>query len=239
MKHNLKQAFDNQNNLKADIISQLDGLRIDICSASNTAKQLAEIREQNGRLQQKIEGAESALSQSNTERDSLRTTETDLREKMRSLEEELSILQREMQAQSHQYANSTSELQLQLEANSSALEEAIEKEKTREAEIQSLISDLEQTKSNLEDSEIFVATLQEEKTKIEKDAREAEKKIREELARASLRSKDHSRALFEQEQHKLMREKRLAEQDAQKIKEQLETAKRTLVCSSSLRNPSI
>ena len=230
MSHSLKDSLDNQKDLKTALISHLSDLKSDICSTFTTAEQLSEIKEQNGRLQEKIENAESALLQVNTERENLRALENNLREKTRSLEDELTTLRREMEAQSHGYSNEISALQVQLEATASSLEEASEQKKAREAEVQSLISDLGHTKSDLEKSESLVATLQEEKIKMEKDAREVEQKIREELARATLKSKDHSRALFEQEQHKLMREKRLAEQDARRAKEQLEMAKNNFVC---------
>lgn len=226
----VERSSDDQNATRTDIVSQLNDLKAAMSSASAAADQLDDVRQHNGQLQENIRNVESALAQSDSERNSLKANEAALKEELCSLEAETVGLRKEIEVQSHEDMNATSELQLQLEATSSALAEATESTRTSEAEIQSLALQLENAKNSHEVSEIFIASLQAEKSKIEEDVRAVEQKVREELTRASLKSKDQSRALFEQEQHKLMREKRLAEQNAQKTKEQLEAAKRSVVC---------
>lgn len=213
------------------MMGRLNDIDAVFSSTSKTADQLGEAKEVNGQLQEKLRGVESALEQSDTDREKLKSNEEHLNEQIRNLQTEITDLKDEMAAQSHGDANTASEMQIQFDATSSALTEATESVRAKENEIQSLNSELQETKNSLESSEVLIATLETERSQIQGDASKIEQRVREELARASLKSKDQSRALFEQEQHKLNREKELAEKNAQKFKEQLEVTKSSLVCA--------
>ncbi|KAL1960379.1 hypothetical protein VTO42DRAFT_8339 [Malbranchea cinnamomea] len=232
---NFERLCVDQKDSKEEMVSKLRDLQQAIDSTSTVVNQLAEARELIGRLQEKLSSAESSLALSNADRDDLREREMLLKERIRSLESDMVELKKELETQSHGTMNVTSEMQIQLEVVSCALAKATENLRAKDAQLQSLEAELTSTRMSLENSEVLVATLQTEKAKLEEDARKIEQKVREELARASLKSKDQSRALFEQEQHRLMREKASAEREVQKVKEQLERTKRSIEDASKTR----
>jgi predicted nucleic acid-binding Zn-ribbon protein len=108
------------------------------------------------------------------------------------------------------------------------------KVKAKETEIHGLQQSLEEVKDSWEEAKCQVSALELEKTKSQENARQIEYKVREELNRANLTSKDQNRAWFEQELHKLNREKLAVEKSEERLKEQLDIAKRSSVCSSSI-----
>ena len=86
----------------------------------------------------------------------------------------------------------------------------------------------------IEEANALARKTEAEKLVLELNSKEVEKRIREELSRASLMSKDQERARFEQERHTLTREKQQAESEAAKGKEELEAVKLSLVCMTFL-----
>ncbi|KDB24357.1 hypothetical protein H109_03803 [Trichophyton interdigitale MR816] len=106
-----------------------------------------------------------------------------------------------------------------------------EEQKEKVAQRQSV--DRWKLKFAIEEAKALARKIEAEKSVLELNSKEVEKRIREELSRASLMSKDQERAKFEQERHTLTREKQQAESEAAKGKEELEAVKLSLADSIS------
>ncbi|KAK2854391.1 hypothetical protein FQN49_005140 [Arthroderma sp. PD_2] len=100
--------------------------------------------------------------------------------------------------------------------------------RSKESQLKEVERELEETKRAVEDAKAHACKIDSEKATLESSSKEVEKRIREELSRASLMSKDQDRARYEQEKHTLTREKQQAEGDAIKAKRELETVKANL-----------
>ncbi|KAM5491311.1 hypothetical protein McanMca71_005508 [Microsporum canis] len=114
----------------------------------------------------------------------------------------------------------------QFTAEENALEALVKSKESQNKDMERL---LEEKNQAIEDAQALACKIDSEKLTLELNSREAEKRIREELSRASLISKDQDRARFEQEKHTLTREKQQAEADNAKLGEELETMKAELV----------
>lgn len=118
----------------------------------------------------------------------------------------------------------------QFTAEEEALKSLLKSKESKLKDTEQLLAEKNQA---IEETRAFARNLESEKSTLEQNSREVEKRIREELSRASLMSKDQERARFEQEKHTLTREKQQAEADAAKRREELETVKVALVCIRS------
>jgi hypothetical protein len=229
--NDIQNVLNLQNGQGKWLKSQLNDITSGFVSNTSCAEQLAEARELNGRLQEKLSATEVALCRACADCNNLKSQEAILQEQITSLEADVALFQKHnLDADRvHDSSNHTPELQVQLGTTPVVLTEESEKLKAREIEIRDTQHTLNETKLNLERANIQIVSLEAEKIALQENAREIERKVREELVRASLTSKDQNRAWFEQELHKLKREKLIAEQDVEKIKEQLESTKYSLV----------
>ncbi|EFR04958.1 hypothetical protein MGYG_07960 [Nannizzia gypsea CBS 118893] len=118
----------------------------------------------------------------------------------------------------------------QFTAEEEALKSLLKSKESQFKDIEKLLAEKNQA---VEEAKVLARNIECDKSTLEQNSREAEKRIREELSRASLMSKDQERARFEQERHILTREKQQAEADAAKGKGELETAKLALAENKS------
>ncbi|KAM5469312.1 hypothetical protein MferCBS49748_002983 [Microsporum ferrugineum] len=118
----------------------------------------------------------------------------------------------------------------QFTAEEDALEALV---KSKESQIKDMERLVEEKNPAIEDAQALTCKIDSEKLTLELNSREAEKRIREELSRTSLISKDQDRARFEQEKHTLTREKQQAEADNAKLGEELEAMEAELVGTSA------
>lgn len=211
--------------------TQLTELETAVSSSTAVVGQLVETRELYGGLQEKLSAAEKNLAEVSADRDRLKSQESALHRHIGDLEIEISSLQKDKKIEDTQFkdADMSSELQIQLEATSAALTESTYECKTKESEMQEMKLKLTETIEKLETAENEIADLKSEKFKIQDEAQKTEHRVREELTRANLAAKDQHRAGFEQERHKLKREKILAEKNAQKAAEELASLKCSMV----------
>ncbi|KAF3492333.1 uncharacterized protein GIQ15_01850 [Arthroderma uncinatum] len=99
---------------------------------------------------------------------------------------------------------------------------------SKESKLKDMERTLEEMNRAMEDAKAQACRADSERLTLELSSKEMEKRIREELSRASLMSKDQDRARFEQEKHTLMREKQSAEGNVVKVKKELEAAQANL-----------
>ncbi|OAL61910.1 hypothetical protein A7C99_6481 [Trichophyton rubrum] len=120
----------------------------------------------------------------------------------------------------------------QFTAEGDALKSLLKSKESHLKEVEQLLAEKNQA---IEEANALARKTEAEKLVLELNSKEVEKRIREELSRASLMSKDQERARFEQERHTLTREKQQAESEAAKGKEELEAVKLSLVVSYQQR----
>ncbi|KLJ09944.1 hypothetical protein EMPG_14640 [Blastomyces silverae] len=228
-KKNMAVAFDLHTNYGQRVSTQLTGLEAAVKSSREVVCQVAEARELHGNLQEKLNAAEKSLHMVSADRDRLEFQEASLQRHIRDLEIEISSLQKnKIEDTQFRNAHMSSELQIQLEATSASLTEVTNELKEKQSEISDLEFKLMETIERLGAAESEIAGLTSEKLTIRDEARKTEHRVREELTRANLAAKDQHRAWFEQERHKLKREKILAEKNAQKATEELNSVKISL-----------
>ncbi|KKZ68252.1 hypothetical protein EMCG_06075 [[Emmonsia] crescens] len=222
----METAVDLHTNYGKRMSIQLTELETAVSSSTAVVGQLAETRELYGGLQEKLSTAEKNLTEVSADRDRLKSQESALHLHIGDLEIEISSLQKDkIEDTQFKDADMSSELQIQLEATSAALTESTYECKTKESEMHEMKLKLTETIEKLETAENEIADLKSEKFKIQDEAQRTEHRVREELTRANLAAKDQHRAGFEQERHKLKREKILAEKNAQKAAEELASLK--------------
>ncbi|OJD19543.1 hypothetical protein AJ78_00514 [Emergomyces pasteurianus Ep9510] len=225
----METALDLHTSYEQRVSTQLTDLETAVNSSRAVVGQLAEARELYGRLQEKLNAAEKNLAEVSADRDRLRSQEAGLQRHIGDLKIEISSLQRdEIEDTQFKDADISSELRIQLEATSAALARVTDEFKTKESEIQERELKLAEAIEKLGAAECKITELQSEKLKCQEKALETEHRVREELARANLAAKDQHRAWFEQERHKLTREKLLAEKNLQKAVEELDSVKCSL-----------
>ncbi|EEH38319.2 hypothetical protein PAAG_01240 [Paracoccidioides lutzii Pb01] len=226
----LETASDLHTNWVQRILTQLTELETAITSSAATFGQLVEARELNGSLQEKLKTVEKDLARVSADCERLISQEETLQRHIRDLEIEIASLQKDEGGNTQlKDVDMSSELQIQLEATSAALMEVTDEIKTKETEMQEMELKLAETVRKLEGAVGEIADLKNEKFKIQEEAQRTEQRVRKELTRANLAAKDQHIAFFEQERHKLRREKVLADKKTLKTAEELAITKRTLM----------
>ncbi|EEH05707.1 predicted protein [Histoplasma capsulatum G186AR] len=228
-KKHMETAFDMHTNYGPRLSTQLTGIESAVNSNAGAVCQLAEVRELYGGLQEKLNAAERSLAEVSADRDKVKSQGESLQRHIRDLELEISSLQKNEIDETHfKDAGMLSDLRIQLEATSAALTEVTKELKTKESEMRDMKQKLRETIEKLGTAEIEIVDLKSKSLRIRDEAQKTEHKVREELTRANLAAKDQHRAWFEQEQHKLQREKIVAEKNAQKASEELNSVKCSL-----------
>ncbi|KAK2783041.1 hypothetical protein FQN52_000486 [Onygenales sp. PD_12] len=226
---NIESKLEAETRNGKQISNQLTELNTAIDSNNVLVGQLAEARELNGSLQEKLKVVEITLSGVSADRDNLKSHEAVLQQHIADLEIEVASLQKvELDNSELRVSDISSELQIQLESTSAALTEATDAFKTKDTELREIEVKLAETSQNLDAVEMELVKLREEKMEIQRKAEKTEHRVREELTRANLATKDQIRASFEQEQHKLKREKLTAERSMERMAEQLKSTKLSL-----------
>lgn len=127
-----------------------------------------------------------------------------------------------------------SELTVQLEKMSQELKNSQEGLRTRNMEHENTKLSLLETSEMLKAVEARAAQHENEVAALQQRNQAIESKIREELNRASVISRDQSRANFEQKLHGILREKTVVEKELQKANELLVSAQQSQVKRKSL-----
>ncbi|OAX80787.1 hypothetical protein ACJ72_04873 [Emergomyces africanus] len=225
----METAVERHTNYGQRISTQLTDLDTAVRSGRAVVDQLAEARELYGGFQEKLHAVEKNLAEVSADRDRLMSQEADLQRHIGDLKIEISSLQRnEIENNQFKDADKSSELQIQLGVTSAALDKVTAEFKAKESETHEMELKLAETIEKLRAAEYKIANLQSENFNLQEEARKTEHKVREELTKANLAAKDQHRAWFEQERHKLTREKTLAENNAQKAIEELDAVKCSL-----------
>lgn len=234
---NITDGFNLQNQQASEIIQQLDNINASLKTSFEVANQLAEVRETNGQLQEKLMSARRAQAEAEAAHADLKQREMHLNENSRSLQEEIRALQTRLVDVSRlaRDDNELSNVQTQLESTSMELSNAKENLETKESMIIELEAKMEEMKRGLDNAMVLISILENEKEKFHEDRVAIENRVRAEFTRASLLSKEQNRACFEQQLHQLKREKAVAEKSVDTLKEQLEILKSELVSIATLR----
>ncbi|KAL2002924.1 hypothetical protein VTN02DRAFT_5521 [Thermoascus thermophilus] len=222
-----------QNDIGMKLGDQLRKIEAVLGSNTNLSEHLTQAYAKHGRLEENLKTAESTISSLTKSVEDLKLQETDLRKRITDLEADLSEAQK---LQDLSAGNNTSqedseaaELRIQLEATSAALAEAEERLRIKESEIERVNQSLLEAKNMVQEAERHVEDVESEKNAMAEEIRGVELKVREELSRASLISRDQNRAQFEQQLHKIRREKAMVERDSAKMKEHLDALQASLI----------
>ncbi|KAK2732459.1 hypothetical protein FQN57_002625 [Myotisia sp. PD_48] len=217
-----------QNDQVEMIVSKLKAVESSVQSSSSAACQLTNAQEINGKLQGQLGAAEAKLSQALTDYNHAKVTEDALKTHLADLQHELSQSKEQFEHSRLEGDAKVSELQRRLEETTSTLNKTIENLQSKQLEFEELEQALKESTVKLEMTEAKVSCLESEKAEAEEKSRSTELRVREELTRESLKTKDQNRAWFEQEKHKLIQEKLRAKKDSIVAKEQLESIKASL-----------
>lgn len=226
-----KLQTDHNSQLKSEFERVEDVLN----TSTSTREHLARTRELNGRLEERLRTAEQALAQATTDCSRYMATEKDLQKKISDMEADLATARQQSMNSPANTLRAKEEherviqLQNQLEGTSATLAEEREMLSSKENEICELRQSLSDTKFSLEDTMRRMTGMENEKVELQEQIRIVEHRVREELSRASLTSRDQNRAWYEQQIHKLKQEKLVAENSATGFQEQLAIAQVTLV----------
>jgi chromosome segregation ATPase len=231
----VERALILQNDHSSHFRSQFEKFEDSLNSSVSTMEHLAQAHELNGRLEEKLKAVEETLVRATRDCERSMSVEKDLREKISDLEADLEAARQplvnpptsSMQAKEEQ--DRLSRLQIQLQETSTALLEEKEKVKSKESEVCDLRRDLSEIERSLEDTTHRMKAMEIENAELHDQVRHVEYKVREELSRASLTSRDQNRAWFEQQVHKLKQEKVAAENSAVRFQEQLAIMQESLV----------
>lgn len=227
----LKLQTDHSSQLKSDFEKVEDVLN----TSASTTEHLVRTRELNGRLEEKLKTAEEALARATTDCSRYMATEKNLQKTVSDLEADLTTARQQLRKSPADSLRAKEEherviqLQNQLEETSITLGEAREMLKSKENEICELQQSLSDTKISLEDTMHRMKGVENENAGLQEQIRTVEHRVREELSRASLTSRDQNRAWFEQQIHKLKQEKAVADNSATRFQEQLAIALESLV----------
>lgn len=227
----MRESTNLQNSNVEDVVSQLSGLHTAFQHNTQICSQLAQTEEKNRILRENLTRTEADLRSITEEFNSSKSQEALLKGHIEGLESKFSSLQAQLaEASCHEVdANELSEMQTKLEASSAALNEAKEEVKSNESAMCEMAGELNEARKKLDIAEMEISRLESDKTTIEEASRGAEQRIRQELTRASLMSKDQNRAWFEQEKYKLEREKSAVEKQVTALENQIELMKSNLV----------
>lgn len=121
------------------------------------------------------------------------------------------------------------QLQLQLEEASAQLSIVQASLEAKEMENETRRHELAEATAQTQTAENRAAQLEFEVASLQKNVQAIELKVREELNRASVVSRDHMRAKFEQQLHNAMKEKLELEKDSERMKKQLACIQQSLV----------
>lgn len=162
--------------------------------------------------------------------------ETGLVQKMEELASTFSEAHAQAQAQAKARMDSeafnqsiNNDLQLQLEEASAQLSIAKANLEANETEKENIRLSLSEATAQTRAAESRATRLESEVAALQGNIEAIEQKVREELNRASVVSRDQTRAKFEQQLHKALKEKMDMEKGSEKIKEQLASAQQSLV----------
>ncbi|KAI9925230.1 hypothetical protein MW887_006150 [Aspergillus wentii] len=163
-----------------------------------------------------------------------------LEEKETSLSQQMEELGRSLAAQKPDeeaaltpeiigYMTENTRLQLRVQEISAELNSKDENLKIKEMESDNMKDSLVGARTKVQEAEDRATQLESETTSLREKINSIETKVREELNRASVVSRDQIKARFEQQIHKLLKEKSDIENDAGNVREQLANAQESLV----------
>lgn len=229
---NLEISSNITNNLKKQLQVVEDG----VSSDSALFKQLITTQQTCGSLHEKLDAVGPGFGNLTVSIRNLEGQEINLSGQIEEFAKRLSEIQLRAQevSQASEASNRSAEdsaIWLQLQEISAELRLVEERLKAKETENENIKLSLLEATEKVQEAEGKATQLEAEKSELHDKIQFIESKVREELNRASVIARDQNKAKFEQQIHKLVREKMDIEKDAERMKEQLERAKKSLVRS--------
>lgn len=192
------------------------------------ADKMAGVHEMNGTLHSKLESVELSLSEVSKARDKLQNEQQQSRKQIEDLEMEVGAL-REVR---HQHeSETTTKLNHELENLSSKFTKATQELEEKNKVIFELQEGLSSKSHENRTMNEKLQVLEMERTDLKKENSRVELNVRQEMMRANIAAKEQNKAALEQERYKMKRERALVEQTLEKMKGELESTKKSLVCS--------
>lgn len=130
------------------------------------------------------------------------------------------------------YKAKNDELQHQLEEASARLTAAEESLKAKDIENESITRSLSEATAQNQVAESRAIQLESEVAGLRDSIEDVERNVREELNRASVVARDQTKAKYEQQLHKVMKEKMDIENETEEMREQLANARQSLVSAA-------
>jgi chromosome segregation ATPase len=203
-------------------------------STLSFSEELIEAEKRSAVIEESLNAAESKISELLSTLDNAKLRENEFQLQIAELEKCLTEAEEKQQTSSHECymqedLHALSELRLQLEATSTVLVESEEKMKGKESEIEHLNRTLLETSNDYQQVELRCKDLADENSNLRNEVKHVDLRVREELSRASLISREQNRAQFEQQLHKINREKATLEKYVEELKGQVEALNDSLV----------
>ncbi|KAJ9298580.1 hypothetical protein DTO271G3_3547 [Paecilomyces variotii] len=221
-----------QDVINTQMHGQLQRVEDVMSSSMITSHELADARERQGRLEEKLKASEETVVKLQEITKELKLRESELTGESVRLKESLADCQREINDAAMKEREDVSptvpELQIQLQTTSAALAEALESIKDKESHIETLQQGLVETRMNTANAEERIEQLEREKATLKDEMSHLEVKIREELGRASVIARDKIKAQFEQQLHRAQKEKSALQAGAQKLEQTISELKATI-----------
>lgn len=214
---------------KMQISTQFSAIEAAIKLNNQEIAKLDKTQESNHFFRDKLEESRASVFELTAGRDSFKLHSENLQKQIKSLEYEVCHL-RNAELVAAAEADVSADLKRQLEAKSVSLNEADCSVKKKENEIHDLEQRLSSALEQLAASTAKIDGLEAEKSQLQAQVFETEHRIRQELTRANMTAKQQSKALFEQEKHRYLKEKGLIEKSLEKVTQQLQSAGSSLVC---------
>ncbi|RHZ53402.1 hypothetical protein CDV55_100711 [Aspergillus turcosus] len=238
----LERSFALNENAAHNIMEQLKVFENNNGSYMALLKQLGINGEQYNALRERLEALEPSMHRINSSLTTLEEKEIDLVQHITHLEKSISEGQNPALATDVcGLSTENAALKNQIEQLSIKVSSAEENAKAKELESEEAKCALLEVTAKMQEEMKRAQDLEAEGASLRQETISIETKIREELNRASVISRDQTKARFEQQIHKLLREKVEAEKDMATIRESLAEAQASMViniesCEGSFTN---
>lgn len=223
---NMDVTKDIKKAINTEMNGQLKNVEDIILTSLISPKELAESQEQRGRLEEKLRASENTARQ-------LKLREEELTEQVNSLKYNLAKSEKAIEdislKNSGEEVPTMSEVQIQLQTTSVALTEALESLKDKEAQINTLNQSLLEERQSAENTKERLKQMELERTTLTDKVQHAEARVREELGRASVISRDQIKAQFEQRFHQMQKEKTALQKNVEKLGQAINELKVSMV----------
>ncbi|PYH91732.1 rootletin, partial [Aspergillus ellipticus CBS 707.79] len=230
---NMSKETDMNANLTQSLNAQLQVAKDQMVSESMLTEKLARNAENHDTLQQRLQMSLEAIEKINCSMHTLKNKEQGLTNQLKSLEMNLSKMQTSnvelLREESFRHSREVVGMESKIQSLSEELTQAELAIKIKDDDIQTMKTSLLEAESRAHETESRACGFESEAIALRDEVKAVEIKIREELSRASLVSREQDKAMNEQRFHELLREKSEAEKNLERVSAQLAASRLALI----------